>query len=204
MVRNYEEDIINKVQSGRMKRTDIADRVKGHRATIFKVINDLCKREILEIDEEGMIVIKPNDAIKDHEHFQELLKQYKETLRWTMPRIQEIIKETNKPLFWSTIVNKGNPDLEAIQFHINKRARDEVLLFVMNSVANLVSNSFLLYQKIILDQVSKSDRKLLNEDIKSAILLIKQFKEKLSKIAGVENKENLDSYWNAVTVGLRI
>lgn len=204
MVRNYEDDIIKEVLKGRKKKTDIADKIKGHRSKIFDVINDLCKREILEMDNEDMIVIKPNDVTKDHEYFQELLKQYKETLRWTMPQIKKIMKETKKPLFWSTITNKGHPELEAIQFHINMRARDEVLSFVMHAVKNLVSNSFIIYQKIILDQVSQSYKKILNEDLKSGILLIKQFKEELLKIAGPKNKENLESYWFAVTVGLRI
>jgi len=185
MVRDYETDILDKIMhyDQQKSKSFIAHKVKGNYNTTFDVIESLCERNILEI-KKGKLKIKPNDVLQEHEYFQDVLKEFKEGVKHSMPRLRKIIKETKKPLFWVTIEKLRPTSEPAMMDHINKKARDEVLEFLMYSVRNLVSSTFVLYQRIILDQVPKSQKKLLNDDIKASIGVIKETKEKLLKITG--------------------
>lgn len=201
---DYEQEIIEKLRyEHSMKKTTLANMIRGRRNNIFKTIDELEKNEILEIDENNMVSIKQNDIIQDHERFQTMIEIFDETVSNAIPQLKKIVKKTNKPLFWFTM-EKIRPDSEeAMMHHINKKARDEVLTFLMPTISNLVSTTFILYQRILLGQVSKSQKKLLNDDIKTSIYAIKDVKEKLSNITGDKNKHVLESYWFQMTAGLR-
>jgi len=205
MVRDYETAILKKIiQSNQQKpKSIIAHAVKGNYNKALDVIETLCERNILEI-KEGKLKIKPNDVLQDHEHFQTMLEIFNETVSNSIPRLKKIVKETKEPLFWFEMVKLRPTSEPARMDHINKKARNEVLAFLIPTVNNLVSSSFMLYQKIILDQVSISEKKLLNDDIKEGIEVIKKLKEKLLKITGEKNKHVLESYWFQMTAGLRI
>jgi len=132
------------------------------------------------------------------------LKRFKDGVKYSIPRLREIVRETKEPLFWYT-VEKLRPTSEPARMdHINKKARDEILILLMATVRGLVSSTFMLYQRILLDQVSKSEKKLLNDDIKAGIIAIQNTKERLLKIAGKKNKHVLEGYWFQMTAGLRI
>ena len=205
MVRDYETDILDKIMhyEQQQSKSFIAHKVKGHYNTTLDVIESLCELNILEI-KKGKLKIKPNDVLQEHEYFQDRLKEFKEGVRYSIPRLRKIAKETKKPIFWFTI-EKLRPSSEPARMdHINKKAREEVLELLMFAIRGLVSSTFILYQRIILEQVSKPEKKLLNDDIKSSIEAIKKTKEKLLKIAGEKNKHVLESYWFQMTAGLRI
>lgn len=205
MVRDYETDILDKIMlyDQQESKSFIAHKVKGHYNTILDVMKKMIERNILEI-KKGKLKIKSNDVLQQHEDFQGVLKEFKEGMKQSMPRLRKILKETKKPLFWTTI-EKMSPSSEPARMdHINKKARDEVLEFLMYYVRNLVSSTFVLYQRIILEQVPKSKKKLLNDDIQASIEAIKMMKVKLLKIAGEKNKHSLESYWFQMTAGLRI
>ncbi len=205
MVRDYETTILKKIiQFDQEKpKSVVAHAVKGNYNKALDVIDQLCERNILEI-KEGKLKIKPNDVLQEHDHFQDVLKEFKEGVNSSIPRIKKIIKDTKKPLFWFTMVKLRIDSEEARMDHINKKARDDVLEFLMYSVRHLVTSTFILYQRILLDQVTKSEKKLLNDDIKESIDSIKKTKEKLLKITGEKNKHVFESYWFQMTAGLRI
>jgi len=205
MVRDYETDILDKIMhyDQQESKSFIAHKVKGHYNTTLDVIETLIDLNILEI-KKGKLKIKPNDVVQEHEYFQGVLKEFKEGINYSIPRLRKISKETKKPIFWFTMEKLRPTSEEARMDHINKKAREEVLELLMASVRGLVSNSFMLYQRIILEQVSKPEKKLLNDDIKASIEAIKKTKSKLLKIAGDKNKHVLESYWFQMTAGLRI
>ena len=205
MVRDYETDILDKIMhyNQQESKSFIALKVKGHYKTTLDVIETLIDLNILEI-KKGKLKIKSNDVQQVHEEFQSVLKEFKEGINYSIPRLRKISKETKKPIFWFTI-EKLRPTSEPARMdHINKKARVEVLELLMYAVRGLVSSSFMLYQRILLDQVPKSEKKLLNEDIKASVDAIKDVKDKLLKIAGKKNKQVLESYWFQMTAGLRI
>ncbi len=205
MVRDYETAILKKIiQFDQQKpKSIIAHAVKGNYNKALDVIEQLCKRNILEI-KDGQLKIKPNDVLQDHERFQTMLEIFNETASNSIPRLKKIVKETKEPLFWFEIVKLRPTSEPARRDHINKKARDEVLTFLMPTISNLVSSTFMLYQKIILDQVSKSEKNLLNDDIKASIDAIQDVKEQLLKLTGEKNKHVLAGYWFQMTAGLRI
>lgn len=205
MVRDYETDILDKIMhyDQQKSKSFIAHEVKGNYNQALDVIQSLCERNILEI-KKGKLKIKPNDVLQEHEDFQDVLKEFKDDIKHSIPRLREIVKETKEPLFWFEMVKIRPTSEPARMDHVNTKARDEVLGMLMYSVRGLVSNSFMLYHRILLDQVSKSEKKLLNEDIKASVDAIKDVKDKLLKIAGKKNKQVLESYWSQMTAGLRI
>ena len=205
MVRDYETDILNKIShyDQQKSKSFIALEVGGNYNTALDVIESLIDLNILEI-KKGKLKIKPNDVQQVHEDFQSVLKEFKEGINYSIPRLRKISKETKKPIFWFTI-EKLRPTSEPARMdHINKKARVEVLELLMYAVRGLVSSTFILYQRIILEQVSKPEKKILNDDIKAGIEAIKKTKSKLLKIAGEKNKHVLESYWFQMTAGLRI
>lgn len=205
MVRDYETDILDKIMhyDQQESKSFIAHKVKGHYNTTLDVIETLIDLNILEI-KKGKLKIKPNDIHQEHEYFQSVLKEFNEGIKYSIPRLRKISKETKKPIFWFTI-EKLRPTSEPARMdHINKKAREEVLELLMYAVRGLVSSTFILYQRIILEQVSKPEKKLLNDDIKASIEVIKKTKSKLLKIAGKKNKHVLEGYWFQMTAGLRI
>jgi len=205
MVRDYEIDILDKIMQydQQESKSFIAHAVKGNYNTALDVIESLIERGTLEI-KDGKLKIKSNDVQQVHEDFQSVLKEFKEGINYSIPRLRKISKETKKPIFWYTI-EKLRPTSEPSRMdHINKKARVEVLELLMYTVRGLVSSTFILYQRILLEQVPKSQKKLLNDDIKESIEAIKKTKSKLLKIAGDKNKHVLESYWFQMTAGLRI
>ena len=205
MVRDYETDILNKIShyDQQKSKSIIALEVGGNYNTALDVIKTLIDLNILEI-KKGKLKIKPNDVQQVHEDFQSVLKEFNEGVKYSIPRLRKISKETKKPIFWFTM-EKLRPTSEPARMdHINKKAREEVLELLMYTVRGLVSNTFILYQRIILEQVSKPEKKLLNDDIKASIEAIKKTKSKLLKIAGDKNKHVLENYWFQMTAGLRI
>jgi len=205
MVRDYETDILNKIlhYDQQKSKSFIALAVGGNYNTALDVIESLIELNILEI-KKGKLKIKPNDVQQVHEDFQSVLKEFKEGINYSIPRLRKISKETKKPIFWFTM-EKLRPTSELARMdHINKKARVEVLELLMYAVRGLVSSTFILYQRIILEQVSKPEKKILNDDIKAGIEAIKKTKSKLLKIAGEKNKHVLESYWFQMTAGLRI
>ncbi len=205
MVRDYETDILNKIShyDQQKSKSFIALEVGGNYNTALDVIESLIDLNILEI-KKGKLKIKPNDVQQVHEDFQSVLKEFKEGINYSIPRLRKISKETKKPIFWFTIEKLRPTSEPATMDHINKKAREEVLELLMYAVRGLVSSTFILYQRIILEQVSKPEKKLLNDDIKASIEAIKKTKSKLLKIAGEKNKHVLESYWFQMTAGLRI
>jgi len=205
LVRDYETAILEKIMYYEQQKSKsfIAHSVKGNYNQALDVIQSLCKRNILEI-KKGKLKIKPNDVVQEHEYFQGVLERFKEGMKYSIPRLRKISKETKEPIFWFTIEKLRPSSEEAGMDHINKKAREEVLELLMASVRGLVSNSFMLYQRILLDQVSKSEKKLLNHDIQEGIDIIMDTKKNLLKIAGEKNKHVLESYWFQMTTGLRI
>ena len=205
MVRDYETDILDKISHHDQQKSKsfIAHAVKGNYNTALDVIESLCEQNILEI-KNHKLKIKPNDVLQEHEYFQDVLKEFKEGIKYSIPRLRKISKETKKPIFWFEIVKLRPTSEPARMDHINKKAREEVLELLMFSVRGLVSSTFILYQRIILEQVSKPEKKLLNDDIKASIEAIKKTKEKLLRIAGEKNKHVLEGYWFQMTAGLRI
>ncbi len=205
MVRDYETDILNKIShyDQQKSKSFIALEVGGNYNTALDVIETLIDLNILEI-KKGKLKIKSNDVQQVHEEFQSVLKEFKEGINYSIPRLRKISKETKKPIFWFTM-EKLRPTSELARMdHINKKARVEVLELLMYAVRGLVSSTFILYQRIILEQVSKPEKKILNDDIKAGIEAIKKTKSKLLKIAGEKNKHVLESYWFQMTAGLRI
>jgi len=77
LVRDYESDVISEVQKRPRPKTVIARAVKGNYPDALHTINQLCKKGHLEI-KDGMVTLKPNDVMQDHEHFQFSLKEFKE------------------------------------------------------------------------------------------------------------------------------
>jgi len=205
MVRDYETDILDKIMhyDQQESKSFIAHEVKGNYNTTLDVMEKMIERNILEI-KKGKLKIKPNDVLQEHEYFQDRLKEFKEGVKYAIPRLRKIAKETKKPIFWFEIIKLRPTSEPARMDHINKKAREEVLELLMYAVRGLVSSTFILYQRILLDQVPKSKKKLLNEDIKASVDAIKDVKDKLLKIAGKKNKQVLESYWFQMTAGLRI
>jgi len=205
MARNYKTAILEKITDHNQQKSKsfIAHAVKGNYNTALNVIEKLIDQNVLEI-EKGKLKIKLSDISEEHESFQRDLKRFREGIKYSIPRLKKIAKETKAPIFWFEMI-KLRPTSEPARLdHINKKAQDEILSLLMATVRGLVSSSFMLYQRIILDQVSKSEKKLLNDDIRESIDAIKETKEKLLKIAGEENRHVLESYWFQMTAGLRI
>jgi len=205
MVRDYETDLLDKIMYYDQQRSKsfIAHKVGGNYNTALDVIEILIDRNILEI-KKGKLKIKPNDVIQEHEYFQDELKRFKDGVKYSIPRLREIVRETKEPLFWYTVEKLRPTSKPARMDHINKKARDEILILLMATVRGLVSSTFMLYQRILLDQVPKSEKKLLNDDIKAGIIAIQNTKERLLKITGKKNKHVLEGYWFQMTAGLRI
>ena len=204
MVRDYETAILKKViQFNQQKpKSVVAHAVKGNYNKALDVIEQLRERNILEI-KDGKLKIKPNDVLQDHKHFQTILEISNETISNLIPKLKKIVKTTNEPLVWFEIIKLSPTSEPARMDHINKKAKAD-LLFLMSVVRDLVGGTFMLYQKIILDQVSKSEKKLLNDDIKTGIDTIQDIKEQLLKLSGKKNKHIFAGYWFEMTAGLRI
>ena len=106
MVRDYETDILNKIMhyEQQQSKSFIAHKVKGHYNTTLDVIESLCELNILEI-KKGKLKIKPNDVLQEHEYFQDRLKEFKEGVRYSIPRLRKIAKETKNQYFGLLLKN---------------------------------------------------------------------------------------------------
>jgi len=199
MVRDYESDVIQKVLEESKPKTGIARAVKGNYPNALRAINRLIERNILEI-RDGLLSLKADDIILEHESFQERLKEFRNAFyKFQLPELKKIRKKTREPIFYVTIEPNN-----AQMFHVNIQARDQIISMIIGIINNLIRNSFTLYQKRILGLVPKPYGKIIDDDIKSCFNLIKEIKEKLSKMVSKKNRPSFESYWYQVTSGLRV
>jgi len=199
LVRDYESDVIREVLECPRAKTVIARAVKGNYPDALDTVNQLCKKEFLEI-KDGMVTFKSNDITQDHEHFQFSLKEFKEAFStYLIPELKKIRKKTREPLFYVTIEKNG-----AQMYHINKQARDKIISLIMAVINNLIRSSFTLYQKQVLGLVPKHYERMINEDVKLCAITVKETKERLAKMVTPKNRPAFEDYWYLMTAGLRI
>jgi len=199
MVRDYESDVIQKVLEESKPKTGIARAVKGNYPNALRAINRLIERNILEI-RDGLLSLKADDIILEHESFQERLKEFRNAFyKFQLPELKKIRKKTREPIFYVT----KEPN-NAQMFHVNIQARDQIISMIIGIINNLIRNSFTLYQKRILGLVPKPYGKIIDDDIKSCFNLIKEINEKLSKMVSKKNRPAFESYWYQVTSGLSV
>jgi len=199
MVRDYESDVIQKVLEESKPKTGIARAVKGNYPNALRAINRLIERNILEI-RDGLLSLKADDIILEHESFQERLKEFRNAFyKFQLPELKKIRKKTREPIFYVTIEPNN-----AQMFHVNIQARDQIISMIIGMINNLIRNSFTLYQKRILGLVPKPYGKIIDDDIKSCFNLIKEINEKLSKMVSKKNRPAFESYWYQATSELSV
>ncbi|QMU54599.1 MAG: hypothetical protein GKS07_06740 [Nitrosopumilus sp.] len=199
MVRDYESDVIKQVQEKSRPKTVIARAVKGNYPDALKVIESLCKKNFLEI-KEGKLTFKANNIIQDHTTFQEELQEFREAFyKFQLPELKKIRKQTREPIFYVTKEPNG-----AQMFRVNQQAKEQIISTIMHLIDRTIRSSFSLYQKQLLGLVPKPYVKIIDDDIRSCLTLIKEIKEKLSNMISKKNKPSFESYWFQVTSGLRV
>ena len=199
LVRDYEGDVIKQVQERPRPKTVIARVVKGNYPDALKAINRLCERNFLEI-RDGLLTFKANDVIQDHNAFQDELKEFRDAFnKFHLPELKRIRRKTREPIFYVTIESNG-----AQMFQVNKQASEQIISMIMYMVDRTIRSSFTLYQKQLLGLVPKPYVKVIDDDIRSSLALIKEIKEKLSKLVSKKNRPSFESYWFQVTSGLRV
>ena len=199
LVRDYDSDVFKAVQEKPRPKTVIARAVKGNYPDALRAINGLISRNFLEI-KEGNLEFKADDIVLEHEAFQERLKELRDAFyKFQVPELKRIRKKTRQPIFYVTIEPNN-----AQMFHVNIQARDQIISMTIAVINNLIRQSFTLYQKRLLGLVPKPNEKIIDNDIKSCFSLIKEIKEKLSKMVSKKNRPSFESYWYQVTSGLRV
>jgi len=199
LVREYESDVIKQVQERSRPKTVIARAVKGHYPDALKAIDKLLEKNFLEI-KEGLLTFKATDIIQEHEAFQKELQEFRDAFyKFQFPELKKIRRKTKEPIFYVTIEPNGSQ-----MFRVNQQAHEQIMSMIIYLIDRLIRSSFTLYQKQLLGLVPKPYVKTIDDDIRSCFVLIKEIKDKLSKMMSKKNRPSFESYWFQVTSGLRV
>ena len=191
--------------------------LRGARNAILEDIQEMTREGRLVYKNRGLWTNPDYDIIpnisKKRENLQIFLKNYRETV-WKniFPKLEENAKKSGKPIFYTEsaadVIGKdartGKPMSGEIQ-RINKKCKDELLL-IMHQVNMLIRASFSLHivqissqkenteeikneQKDVLDEISKTKRKLL---------------EMTAKAGNLYGPAVFQMWWFQLTAGLQI
>ena len=207
-------------EGGGMPKDSVFRKIGGYRNAVMKEIKKMCDEKILEYKNGGLYIIKENlpNTIKNRENLQSFLKNYREIVSNTLPRIKKNARKSGKPIFYTEpVAARGHWDMRTdkpmegqIQ-RINEKCKDDLLL-IMHSVNNLIRSSFSLY----ISQISSMEEddhltlspKEIEKDQKEALGEIKEIKRTLLEMTA--EKGNVDGpvvfqmWWFQLTAGLQM
>ena len=217
---DYSNEIFNAVrEQGGIPKDRVYRKIGGYRNAVMKDIEKMCNEKTLEYKNGGLHIIKESlpDITKRREELQGFLKDYREIVRMALQRIEEDVRKSGKPIFYTEPVmapghidaRTGKPMEGKVQ-RINEKCKGD-LLTIMHSVNIVIRASYSVY----ISQISSLEEsgiqvsvKEIEKEQKEALDEIKKTKRTLlemtAKNGNLAGPAVFHMWWFQLTAGLQM